>query len=97
MARRKLINNMKSNKEYRFEDNPLEKVFHDNFKDRFEKDYKTLSAIIFGWENDRQTIPKQYLTELEEAICLNLIQWLGSPVGQGFLKDCGFVHKNENS
>lgn len=88
---------MKSNKEYRFKDNPKEKEFHDKFKEMFERDNsanKTLSAIVFGWENDRQQYPKYYLSENEEDICLNLIQWLGSPVGQGFLESCGFIDKN---
>jgi hypothetical protein len=89
---------MKSNKEYRFKDNQKEQEFHDKFKEMFERDNmtnKTLSAIVFGWENDRQNYPKEYLTEKEEDICLNLIQWLGSPVGQGFLDSCGFVTKND--
>ena len=84
---------MKSNKEYRFKDNEKEKVFHDNFIEMFTRDRSanvTLSAIVFGWKNDRQNYPKQFLTEQEEDICLNIIQWLGSPVGQGFLDKCGF-------
>jgi hypothetical protein len=87
---------MKTNKEYRFEGNTKEKEFHDKFKSMFENDNlakTTLSAIIFGWENDRQSYPKEFLTEREEDICLNLIQWLGSPVGQGFLDSCGFIQK----
>lgn len=89
---------MKSNKEYRFKDNPKEQEFHDKFKEMFEergRTYKTLSAIIFGWEDDRQLYPKEFLTEKEEDICLNLIQWLGSPIGKGFLDSCGFVSKNK--
>jgi len=88
---------MKTNKEYRFKDNPKEEELHDKFISMFESSgmaNKTLSAIIFGWENDRQNCPKEYLTEREEDICLNLIQWLGSPVGQGFLDSCGFVLKS---
>jgi hypothetical protein len=88
---------MKSNKEYRFKDNQEEQKFHDKFKEMFERDNmakNALSAIVFGWENDRQNYPKEYLTEKEEDICLNLIQWLGSPVGQGFLESCGFVPKS---
>jgi hypothetical protein len=84
---------MKSNKEYRFKDNPKEQEFHDNFIDMFKHDKSannTLSAIVFGWENDRQQYPKEYLSEKEEDICVNIIQWLGSPVGQGFLNRCGF-------
>ena len=87
---------MKTNKEYRFQDNPKEKEFHDKFKGMFDLDYTNsllLSAIIFGWDDDRQSYPKEYLTEREEDICLNLIQWLGSPVGQGFLDNCGFIPK----
>lgn len=86
---------MKSNKEYRWESNPLEKKFHDKFKEIFEADNmarETLSAIIFGWENDRQNYPKEYLTEKEEDICINMIQWLGSRVGQGFLAGVGFKY-----
>jgi len=85
---------MKSNKEYRFNGNPKEKIFHDKFVQMFSSDGmadKTLSAIIFGWENDRQNYPKEYLSEKEKDICLNLVQWLGSPVGQGFLEQCGFI------
>jgi len=85
---------MKTNKKYRFNDNPKEKELHDKFIDMFENN-KTLSAIIFGWENDRQITPSRYLTENEENICLNLIQWLGSPVGQSFLLECGFSLNNQ--
>lgn len=78
---------MKSNKEYRFKDNPKEKEFHDKFIEMFENKDMTLSAIVFGYKNG-QSIPNRYLTEDEKNICLNIIQWLGSPVGQSFLDDC---------
>jgi hypothetical protein len=84
---------MKTNKEYRFKDNPKEKEMHDKFIEIFKRDSsanRCLSAIIFGWQNDNQTTPERYLTDDEENICLNLIQWLGSPVGQSFLSECGF-------
>lgn len=88
---------MKTGKEYRFKDNPKEQEFHDKFKEMFERDNMaktTLSAIVFGWENYNQNYPKAYLTDREEDVCLNLIQWLGSPVGHGFLDRCGFIQKN---
>lgn len=84
---------MKPNKKYRFKDNPKEKEMHDKFIEMFKRDSSAnryLSAIIFGWQNDSQTTPNRYLTDDEENICLNLIQWLGSPVGQSFLRECGF-------
>jgi len=83
---------MKSNKECRFKENPKEKEFHDKFIDMFKLDSyanNTLSAIVFGWGNDNQNYPKEYLSDKEEDICLNIIQWLGAPVGQGFLNRCG--------
>ena len=88
---------MKSNKEYRLKENQKEQEFHDKFKEMFELSNTTrnsLSAIIFGWKDASQNYPEKFLTEREEDICLNLIQWLGSPVGQGFLKSCGFVPQN---
>jgi hypothetical protein len=78
---------MKSNKEYRLTTNPMEKTFHDSFKEKFGKDPDTLSAIIHGWKDDSQDIPVKELTTEEQSICLNMIQWLGSPVGQRFLDD----------
>jgi hypothetical protein len=89
---------MKTNKGYRFEDNPKEKEFYDKFIEMFKGNTtanKTLSSIVYGWKNDRQNDPKRYLSEDEENICLNLIQWLGSPVGQGFLDECGFSLNND--
>ena len=89
---------MKTNKEYRFKENPKEQEFHDKFKQMFEISNTTrnlLSAIIFGWKDASQNYPNEYLTDKEEDICLNLIQWLGSPVGQRFLDSCGFVLKNK--
>jgi len=87
---------MKSNKEYRFKDNPKEKKLHDKFIEMFKSTgiaNKILSAIIFGWRGFDQKIPNRFLTDDEEDICLNLIQWLGSPVGQSFLEQCGFINK----
>lgn len=81
---------MKTNKQYRFENNPQEKILHDKFIEKFAENSKDLSAIIFGWANTFQSIPNRYLTEQEEDICLTMIQWLGSPVGECFLRDCGY-------
>lgn len=81
---------MKSYKSYRFETNPTEKVFHDNFKNIFEKEQESrgmLSGVIFGRDGNT---PIQHLTETEENVCLNIIQWLGSPVGHAFLESCGY-------
>jgi hypothetical protein len=88
---------MKSFKEYRFEGNPIEKEFHDKFKSWYgNPNYQNhhLSLIVFGMKSNNT--PFDYLSEREENICLSLIQWLGSPVGQGFLDSCGFAPKNND-
>ena len=86
---------MVSYKEYRFQDNPKEQEFFEKFVEQFKDNPHSLSGIIFGWGNDRQTEPKELLTEREMDICANLMQWLGSPVGQGFLDSCGFTANPE--
>lgn len=37
-----------------------------------------------------------YLTKREEMIIMSVIQWLGTPVGQGFLEQVESIHKKEN-
>lgn len=90
---------MKSNKEYRFADNPKEKELHDKFIQFFTANGRAkaaLSSIVYGWSDNQQSIPIKYLDEDEENICLNIVQWLGTPVGQNFLSDCGFkLEENE--
>lgn len=85
---------METKKAYRLADNPKEKELHDKFKKEFERDNLKLSAIVFGWGNNNQSYPKDWLSEREEDICLSLIQWLGSHVGQSFLDSCGFTLKD---
>lgn len=88
---------MEGTKQYRFADNPKEKEFHDKFIEMFTHDshgITTLSMIVIGDSEQNPNYPKRYLTKEEETICVNLIQWLGSPVGQGFLNECGYIKKD---
>ena len=85
---------MKSFKPHRFELNPKEKQFHDEFIKMFDERSSTLSKVVFGELNDNNE-PKDYLTPDEENICLNIVQWLGSSVGQHFLNKCGFYQKKD--
>ena len=43
------------------------------------------SSIVFGVKEGTGFYPNEYLTEREEKIVLATIQWLGTPVGQGFI------------
>ena len=79
---------MKTFKEHRFARNPQERVFVEEFVKQFGKGVST-SLIVFGHPTNSLS-PKEYLTEREQDIVLSTIQWLGSPVGEGFLQDCGF-------
>ena len=43
------------------------------------------SSIVFGVKEGTGFYPNDYLTEREEKVVLSVIQWLGTPVGQGFI------------
>lgn len=79
---------MKTFKPYRFETNPQEKKFVDEFIKQCY-DHGVPDRIVFG--ANHKGISPDYLSERERDIVLSAIQWLGSPVGQKFLNDCGFV------
>jgi len=82
---------MKSFKKHRFENNPQEKVFVDEFIKQHSSSVDP-DLIVFGHKNNSMS-PKDYLSDREKDIVLSVIQWLGSPVGQGFLDSCGFIKK----
>jgi len=95
------INIMKNSEElnvcgykvYRHESNPKEKEFHDTFMKDYSR-FGDMSMIVFP-PNERGSRPNDYLTDREAKIVISTIQWLGSPVGQGFLNRCGFIAKPE--
>lgn len=74
-------------KAYRFESNPKEREFVLKFNELNPRDLD-ISRIATP-SLDGQT-PVSFLNEREIQLVINTIQWLGSPVGQTFLRDCGF-------
>ena len=80
---------MKGNKTYRHDSNPLEKQLHDSFVKK--NNVEDMSMISLPSKNGMK--PDRYLTDDECAIVISTIQWLGSPVGQYFLKENGFELK----
>lgn len=74
---------MKSFKEYRFEKNPLEKKLVYEFLNQYGNN-ENMDLIVFGHANTGLA-PKEYLTDREKQIVLSVIQWIGSPVGEGFV------------
>ena len=77
-------------KEYRFKDNPLEKAFYEKWKEdhvsRNMKSHTTLEYLLAENPNE----PMGECTDRDEYVASIVIQWLGSSVGQSFLRDCGF-------
>lgn len=78
---------MKGTKTHRHNSNPLEMQFHDSFIKECST-YDDMARIGLGTTDGIR--PIDHLTEREEEIMINTIQWLGSPVGQQFLIDNGF-------
>lgn len=82
--------------EHRHKTNPKEKEIHDKFKNEFVKprhSANTIDRLVFGHSHNSIT-PNDFLSDREKQIVLSAMQWLGSPVGQGFLKSCGFTADN---
>ena len=75
----------------RHESNPKEKELHDKFVEQMPHNSDAISRIVFGTYYG--TAPNDYLNPKEEKIVVSTIQWLGSPIGQNFLRDCGFELK----
>jgi hypothetical protein len=79
----------------RLPENPQEvknlKVFVNEFDEKFC--HNQMDLMVFG--SERGNTPRQYLTDREKKVALSTIQWLGSPCGVAFLRDCGYELKRE--
>lgn len=87
------MKNIKTFKEYRLtEDNKQEIVMINQFKNDV-KDGNIPDLIVFGVREGASTQPKEYLTDREKQVMLSTLQWLGSHVGQCYLRDCGLLNE----
>ena len=81
-------------KDYRLiKDDPYyeeEVKFNELFNREDEKD--NWDVIIFG-NKDVNHPPNDTLSEREKKIIAGVIQWLGTPVGNSFLRDAGYLRK----
>ncbi len=78
-------------KTYRHKGNPKEKEFHDKFiEETFQYPITSIDYVVFGQTDKLPMRPKDHLTDRERKIVISTIQWLGSSVGQSFLRECGF-------
>lgn len=83
---------MEGFKTHRFKQNPKEKQLHDNFlKNHIEDKYGCdVSFLVFPPNGISQSYTVDNLSDREKRIVLSTIQWLGSPVGQNFMRENGF-------
>lgn len=66
---------------------PTEKLFHDLWKEH-NKDQRALRFLLDRTHDNRGDYRP---TGTEQEVAATVIQWLGSPVGQGFLESAGFT------
>jgi hypothetical protein len=66
---------------YRFEKNPMEKAFVDEWES-LNKACRTLEYILSDEPNKAKSVGTR-----DRQVAMIIIQWLGSPCGQGFLRD----------
>jgi hypothetical protein len=53
---------------------------------------ETWEQFLESNPNFQEHVMKKYLTEESQEDLATFVQWLGSEVGQGFLKACGFEY-----
>jgi hypothetical protein len=76
--------------QYRFKDNPLEEVYAEAWEAENKANPGTLEGR--GWldyllAKDNNS-PMGEVSKRDREVAATVIQWLGSPIGQNFIKDC---------
>ena len=67
---------------YRFKDNPLEQKFSDEWEKRNGREGRLLGCLLSEGHN-RPVVPPTR----DRLVSATIIQWLGSPVGQAFIRE----------
>lgn len=78
----------------RLSQNPMELKHLEVFNQKVDSKYSPnqLDYLVFG---SNGSSPKDFLNEREKQIVYSTIQWLGSHVGECYLRDCGYELKKE--
>lgn len=66
---------------YRQQSNPKEKVYADRWSELADE---YLNSLLYGPNKDKEP---DDLLQRDAIVAATLIQWLGSPIGQGFLEE----------
>lgn len=76
--------------QHRFKDNPLEKKFAEKWEEintcRFSGKLDGLGTLDYLLAEDNNR-PRGEVTDRDRLVAATIVQWLGSPVGKGFLRD----------
>jgi len=75
---------------YRIKDNPEEKRFAEEWKKQ-NKQGNVLAYLLH--QVDHRGRPPLEPSERDAAVAATVIQWLGSPVGQSWLEELGYMRK----
>ena len=74
---------------YRLADNPEERRFAEAWQEHNDRG-RTLDYLLDPHKGERGNPPEA--EEPDRVLAATIVQWLGSPVGQGFLRDLGYVN-----
>ena len=75
----------KGKSQYRFKQNPAERIFAEAWEEKNSSKYvRSILDYLLAEDNNR---PMGEVTERDRMVAATVIQWLGSPVGEGFLQD----------
>ena len=78
-------------KTYRHTQNPKEEEFHDKFIEWYlSPGSGNVDLLVFPPADDHQTYAVDTLTDREIRIVITMIQWMGTPLGQSLMRECGF-------
>jgi hypothetical protein len=86
-------------KSYRWKNNPEEKRFYDAWQKmngytlEYPNEYSYGSRQHMNYMLSDNGFPSVDVSERDEKVAAIVIQWLGSPVGQCFLRDLGYTKK----
>lgn len=72
---------------YRFKENPEEKRFAEAWDKQNEQGSNLAYLLTVGDQTGRPVEPP----DRDHVVAATVIQWLGSPVGQSFLRDLGYL------
>lgn len=82
---------------HRFTGNPEERRFADAWQQHNDNDNGNTLAYLLDPRNGEPFGSPPHVEDRDREVAATVVQWLGSPVGQGFLRDLGYVRVEEMS